>query len=245
MAGVFVTAFYSFRMYFLVFHGEERFGKQAHHDHHGDHDDEEVSTDHHHGLAPGQKPHETPWVVWLPLVLLAIPSLAIGFFTIEPLLFGNYFADSIFVAQGHHAMAEMKEEFHGAMAMTLHGLTTLPFWLALGGVLMAWFFYLKRPDIPEAIKNKFGGIYTLLDNKYYFDRFNAWFFAGGARGASGFLWKFGDVKLIDGLIVNGSARLVGMFAGVLRRVQTGYIYHYAFSMIIGVFVLLTVRGWFE
>ncbi len=245
VAGVFVTAFYSFRMYFLVFHGKERFGKQAHHDHHRDHDDEEVSTDHHHGLAPGQKPHETPWVVWLPLVLLAIPSVAIGFFTIEPLLFGNYFADSIYVAQGHHAMAEMKEEFHGAMAMTLHGLTTLPFWLALGGVLMAWFFYLKRPDIPEAIKNKFSGIYTLLDNKYYFDRFNAWFFAGGARGASGFLWKFGDVKLIDGLFVNGSARLVGMFAGVLRRVQTGYIYHYAFSMIIGVFVLLTIRTWLD
>ncbi len=249
VAGVFVTAFYSFRMYFLVFHGKERFGKaqpaKAHHDSHDTHDDAHAKHDeHHHGLAPGQKPHETPWVVWLPLVLLAIPSLAIGYFTIEPMLFGDYFRESIFVGHGHQAMAEMKEGFHGAFAMAMHGLTILPFWLALGGVATAWFFYLKRPDIPAAIKRRFNGIYILLDNKYYFDRFNDWFFAGGARGASGFLWKFGDVKLIDGLMVNGTARLVGMLSGVVRRFQTGYIYHYAFSMIIGVFVLLTVRDWF-
>ena len=183
-------------------------------------------------------------MVWLPLVLLAVPSLAIGYFTIEPMLFGNYFRDAIYIGPGHHVMTEMREEFHGAWAMAIHGLTTLPFWLALAGVVTAWFFYLKRPDIPAAIKNKFGGIYTLLDNKYYFDRFNDWFFAGGARGASGYLWKFGDVKLIDGLMVNGSAKLIGMLSGVVRRFQTGYIYHYAFSMIIGVFVLLTIRDWF-
>jgi NADH-quinone oxidoreductase subunit L len=242
--GVFVTAFYSFRMYFLVFHGEERFGKN-HHDHQGDHDDEEVSTDHHHGLAPGQKPHEPSWVVTLPLILLAIPSLLIGFVTIEPMLFGDYFRDAIFIGHEHEALAEMREEFHGAFAMALHALTTLPFWLALAGAGSAWFFYMKRPDIPAAIKRRFEMIYTVLDQKYYFDRFNDWFFAGGARGASGLLWKFGDVKLIDGLIVNGSAKLVGMFSGVLRGLQTGYVYHYAFWMIIGVSALLTVRTWFE
>jgi NADH-quinone oxidoreductase subunit L len=242
--GVFVTAFYSFRMYFLVFHGEERFGK-GHHDHHGDHDDEEASQDHHHGLKPGQKPHETPWVVWLPLVLLAIPSVLIGFITIEPMLFGDYFLESIFIGHDHHAMAEMREEFHGAAAMALHALTTLPFWLALAGVGSSWFFYMKRPDIPALIQKKFMAIYTLLDQKYYFDRFNDWFFAGGARAASRFLWKFGDVKLIDGFFVNGSAKMVGMFSGVLRGFQTGYVYHYAFWMILGVSALLTVRTWFE
>ena len=265
VAGVFVTAFYSFRMYFLVFHGEERFGKahhdeahhkdhhDAHHDandevhetHQGDHDDEEVSPDHHHGLAPGEKPHETPWVVWLPLALLAIPSVLIGYIAIEPMLFGGYFGDAIYIAEHHEALREMREEFHGAAAMALHALTTLPFWLALGGVATSWFFYMKRPDIPAAIQKRFQGIYTLLDNKYYFDRFNDWFFAGGARGASGLLWKFGDVKLIDGLVVNGTAKLVGMISSVVRHVQSGYIYHYAFSMIIGVFVLLSVRNWFE
>ncbi|WP_212786658.1 NADH-quinone oxidoreductase subunit L [Ferrigenium kumadai] len=244
VAGVFVTAFYSFRMYFLVFHGEERFGKN-HHDHHGDHDDEEVSSDHHHGLAHGQKPHETPWVVWLPLVLLAVPSVLIGYIAIEPMLYGGYFGNAIFTAEHHHAMNEMREEFHGAAAMALHSLLTLPLWLAIAGVATSWFFYMKRPDIPAMIQKKFQFIYTVLDNKYYFDRFNDWFFAGGARGASGFLWKFGDVKLIDGLIVNGSAKMVGMFSGVVRRLQSGYIYHYAFSMIIGVFVLLSVRNWFE
>jgi NADH-quinone oxidoreductase subunit L len=244
VAGVFVTAFYSFRMYFLVFHGEERFGKAHHHDHHGDHDDEEESHDHHHGLAPGQKPHETPWVVTLPLVLLSIPSIAIGFIAIEPMLFGGFFRDAIFISEHHEALQEMHEEFHGAVGMALHALTTLPFWLALGGVVTAWFFYMKRPDIPAKISQTFQPITTLLENKYYFDRFNDWFFAGGSRGASRFLWRVGDVTLIDGLLVNGTAKLVGKLSGVLRRMQTGYIYHYAFSMIIGVFVLLTIRDWF-
>jgi NADH-quinone oxidoreductase subunit L len=235
VAGVFVTAFYSFRMYFLVFHGEERFGK-AHHGH-DDHD--------HHGLAPGQKPHETSWVVTLPLVLLAIPSVVIGYIAIEPMLYGGYFLDSIYIAEHHEALREMASEFHGAFAMGFHDMLELPFWLAVSGVVSAWYLYMKRPDIPAIIKKRFEGIYTLLDNKYYFDRFNDWFFAGGARGASRFLWKFGDATLIDGLIVNGSARLIGKFAGVLRQMQSGYIYHYAFSMIIGVFVLLTIRTWFE
>ncbi|MFZ5502818.1 MAG: NADH-quinone oxidoreductase subunit L [Pseudomonadota bacterium] len=244
VAGVFVTAFYSFRMYFLVFHGEERFGK-AHHDHHGDHDDEEVSHDHHHGLAPGQKPHESPWVVTLPLILLAIPSVVIGYIAFDAFLHGNYFGDAIVVDMTHLAQEVMHHEvLDTPISMAMHAFSTLPFWLALSGVLSAAFFYLRRPDIPAAIKQYFQGIYTLLDNKYYFDRFNDWFFAGGARGLSSFLWKFGDVKLIDGLLVNGSAKLVGFVSGVIRHLQSGYIYHYAFSMIIGVFVLLSVRNWF-
>ncbi len=261
VAGVFVTAFYSFRLYFLVFHGEERFGQvehaahaapkadahqDAHHsDAHDDHADTHASHDEHHGLAPGQKPHETPWVVWLPLVALAIPSLAIGYFTIEPMLHGDYFKGAIVVNHvSHPGMSILTNEFHGAWAMTLHGLQTLPFWLAVAGVFAAWFFYLKKPAIPEWIKQKSGFIYTLLENKYYFDRFNDWFFAAGARNTSSFLWKFGDVKLIDGFFVNGTANMIGKFSGILRRMQTGYIYHYAFAMIIGVFVLLTIRNWF-
>jgi len=237
VAGVFVTAFYSFRMYFLVFHGEERFGKEHHgHDDHG-HDE-------HHGLAPGQKPHETSWVITLPLILLAIPSVAIGFFAIEPMLFGGFFGDAIFIADNHPAMHEMNEHFHGAVAMTLHGMTALPFWLAVAGVASAWYLYIKRPELPAKLHKMFAPLYTLLDQKYYFDRFNDWFFAGGARGASRFLWKFGDVKLIDGFFVNGSAKVVGMFSGVLRGFQTGYVYHYAFWMIVGVSLLLTVRTWF-
>jgi NADH-quinone oxidoreductase subunit L len=258
VAGVFVTAFYSFRMYFLVFHGEERFGKahhddhahakahdDAHHDaHDGDHDDEEVSSDHHHGLAPGQKPHETPWVVWLPLVLLAIPSVIIGYIAIEPMLFGGYFKDAIYISEHHEVMSELREEFHGAFAMALHSLTSLPLWLAIAGVASSAYFYLKRPDIPAAIQKRFQGIYTLLENKYYFDRFNDWFYAGGARGLSSFLGKFGDKFLIDGLMVNGTASLVGRVSGVVRKMQSGYIYHYAFTMIVGVFILLTIRNWF-
>ncbi len=235
VAGVFVTAFYSFRMYFLVFHGKERYDQVPHDDHHGAHDDHE----HHAG-----KPHEPPWVVTLPLILLAIPSVLIGYIAIEPMLFGSYFGDAIYIAEHHHVMHELHEEFHGAFAMALHGMMTLPFLLAVAGVGTAWFFYMKRPDIPATIQKKFAPLYTLLDQKYYFDRFNDWFFAGGARGASRVLWKFGDVKLIDGLIVNGSAKMVGWFSGVLRGFQTGYVYHYAFWMIVGVSLLLTVRTLF-
>ncbi|OGS90733.1 MAG: NADH-quinone oxidoreductase subunit L [Gallionellales bacterium GWA2_60_18] len=239
VAGVFVTAFYSFRMYFLVFHGKERYDQMPHDEH--AHDDHGHDDHGHHG----GKPHETPWVVTLPLVLLAIPSVVIGYLAIGPMLYGGYFGDAIYVAEHHHALHEMQEEFHGALAMTLHALTTLPLWLAIAGVASAAWFYLKRPDIPDAIRKRFQVIYTILDNKYYFDRFNDWFFAGGARRLSDFLWKNGDVKVIDGWIVNGSAKLVGTLSGVVRRLQSGYIYHYAFSMIIGVFVLLSVRNWFE
>ncbi|MDR2837464.1 MAG: NADH-quinone oxidoreductase subunit L [Azonexus sp.] len=238
LAGVFVTAFYSFRMYFLVFHGKERFGK-AHDEHHG-HDAHADSHDH-HGLAPGQKPHETPWVVTLPLVLLAIPSVFIGYIGIGPMLAGDYFAGAIHVdAAAHPGLAHFVEEFHGAAAMGVHALTQPPFWLAFAGVALAWFFYMKRPDIPAAIARRCSAIYTLLDNKYYFDKFNEVVFAGGARLVGKGLWRGGDVGVIDGLIVNGSAKLVGWIAAIVRLFQTGYVYHYAFTMIIGVFVLMTL-----
>ncbi len=244
MAGVFVTAFYSFRMYFLVFHGEERFGKADdahHHEHDGDHDDEEASHDHHHGLAPGQKPHETPWVVTLPLVLLAIPSLLIGYVAIGPMVFGDYFKGVIFIDHhAHPAMEHLAEHFHGAAAMGVHALTTLPFFLALSGVVVSWFFYMKRPDIPAAIQRRFSAINTLFENKYYFDKINEVVFAGGARVLGKAFWRGGDVAVIDGLIVNGSAKLVAWIASVTRYFQTGYVYHYAFTMIIGVFVLMTL-----
>ncbi|MDO8702035.1 MAG: NADH-quinone oxidoreductase subunit L [Undibacterium sp.] len=237
LAGVFVTAFYSFRMYFLVFHGEERFGKTQHHDHRADaHDDHDA---HHYGLAHGQKPHESSFVVWLPLVLLAIPSVIIGFLTIEPMLFGNFFHGVIIVDEAHHAMEELKHEFHGPVAMAMHALSTLPFWLALAGVATSYYFYMVKPAIPAAIKRNAGVIYTLLDNKYYMDRFNEVVFSGGARLLGGGLWNVGDKGLIDGLVVNGSAKLVGLLSKAARLLQTGYLYHYAFVMILGVLGFLT------
>ncbi|MFN7433866.1 MAG: NADH-quinone oxidoreductase subunit L [Betaproteobacteria bacterium] len=238
LLGVFVTAFYSFRMYFLVFHGAQRWGReQPHHDAHAD--DDHGHDEHHHGLGRGEKPHESPAVVTIPLVLLAIPSLAIGFVAIDTMLFGKYFENVIFVdAAAHPAMAHLREFFHGPLAMGLHGFVSAPFLLMLAGVGLAWFFYMRRPDIPAAIKNRFGGLYRLLDNKYYMDRINEVVFAGGARKIGWGLWKGGDQALIDGLAVNGSARLVGWIAGVSRLIQSGYIYHYAFAMLAGVAVVL-------
>ncbi len=252
LAGVFVTAFYSFRMYFLVFHGEERFGKpntEAHsHGHDSDaHNEEDAHDDghddhghdaHHHGLAPGQKPHESPFVVWFPLVALAIPSLIIGYLTIGPMLFGDFFNGVITVGENHHAMEALREEWHSPMAMALHGVTTPTFWLALAGVVSAYYCYLVNRKVPAWFYEKFHAIHTLLDNKYYMDKFNEVVFAGGARLLGGGLWNVGDRGLIDGLVVNGSARLVGWFSSVVRLGQTGYIYHYAFVMIIGVLATL-------
>jgi len=231
LAGVFVTAFYSFRMYFLVFHGEERFGKahEGQDDHHGNE---------HHGLAPGEKPHEAPWVVTLPLVLLAIPSVVIGYLTIEPMLFGDVFKGVIFVSQAHPAMAELAEEFHGAAAMGLHALGTLPFWLAVAGVGSAYYCYLVNRRVPAWFHEKFHSLHTLLDNKYYMDKINDVVFAGGARTVGSSLSAVGDHALIDGLVVNGSARVIGWFALLSRGVQTGYIYHYAFTMILAIAIYL-------
>ncbi|PTD96577.1 NADH-quinone oxidoreductase subunit L [Pseudothauera lacus] len=243
LLGVFVTAFYSFRMYFLVFHGEERFGKAHDAHHHDAHADDDHQDDHHHGLAPGQKPHESPWVVTVPLVLLAIPSVLIGYFTIEPMLFGEWFKSVIFVGDNHVGLSELAASFHSPLGMAVHGLQTAPFWLAMGGVALSWYFYMKRPDIPAAIQRRFSAVHTLLENKYYFDRFNEVFFAAGSRLLGRGLWKGGDQALIDGAVVNGSARLVGWISQASRLLQTGHLYQYAFAMIIGVFVLLTF--WFN
>ncbi|MEO6353094.1 MAG: NADH-quinone oxidoreductase subunit L [Burkholderiaceae bacterium] len=228
LASVFVTAFYSFRLYFLVFHGQERFGQVNEHDaHHSDPDE-------HHGLALGQKPHESSLVVTLPLVLLAIPSVVIGYYAIGPLLFGDFFKDVIFVADAHKAMAEIAKEFHGPVAMAIHSLTTAPFLLALAGVVSAYYFYIVDPRIPAYIKRKFGPIHTLLENKYYLDKFNEVVIAGGARLLGNGLWNIGDRILIDGFLVNGSAKLIGLFSIFTKKIQSGYLYHYAFVMIVGV-----------
>ncbi|MDH5209445.1 MAG: NADH-quinone oxidoreductase subunit L [Burkholderiaceae bacterium] len=230
LIGVAVTAFYSFRMFFLVFHGKPRWESADHgHGHHG-HDDA------HHGT-----PHESPAVVTVPLVLLAIPSVVIGFVAIDAMLYGDYFAGSIVVdAARHPAMKELAAHFHGATAMSLHSFLTAPFWLDLVGVGLAWFLYLKRPDLPAVLQARMQGLYRLLDNKYYLDRINEVVFAGGARWIGTGLWKGGDVALIDGVAVNGSARLVGWVAAASRLLQSGHIYTYAFGMIIGLLVLITL-----
>ena len=244
LAGVFVTAFYSFRMYFLVFHGKERYDQNpdAHHGHHDDaHHDKHAG---HHESA--HKPHESPWVVTVPLVLLAIPSVVIGFLTIEPMLFGDFFKDAIQVNLAKHpAMAELAKLFHGPAQMALHGLSTAPFWLALSGVLMAYYMYMVNPALPAAIQRMAMPVYTLLENKYYLDWFNENVLARGARALGMGLWKGGDQALIDGALVNGSWKLVGWFSGLVRRLQSGFIYHYAFGMILGIFVLMTYFVWLK
>ncbi|MYM27254.1 NADH-quinone oxidoreductase subunit L [Duganella sp. CY15W] len=251
LAGVFVTAFYSFRMYFLVFHGKERFGQahaHGHDDHHapaaahGAHDDHahddhghDEEDDHgHHGLAPGQKPHESPFVVWFPLVMLAIPSVIIGALTIGPMLFGDFFKGVIFIGENHKAMELLAEEYHGPVAMAIHSLTSVPLWLAIAGVAFSYYCYMINPRVPAWFYAKFKAIHTLLDNKYYMDKFNEIVFAGGARLLGNGLWNVGDKTLIDGLLVNGSAKVVGWFSSLTRLAQTGYIYHYAFVMILGI-----------
>jgi NADH-quinone oxidoreductase subunit L len=241
LAGVFVTAFYSFRMYFLVFHGKERFDQNpdAHHGHdaHG-HDD--------HGHGHDNKPHESPWVVWVPLVLLAIPSVVIGFMTIDPMLFGDFFKGAIFIdAEKHPAMEELAKAFHGPAQMAMHALTSLPLWLAFSGVALSYYMYMINPALPTAIKKAASPIYTLLENKYYLDWFNENILAKGARGLGTALWKGGDQMLIDGAVVNGSWKLVGWVAGGVRQLQTGYLYHYALVMILGIFVLMTYFVWLK
>ena len=272
-AGVFVTAFYSFRMFFLVFHGKERFhdkpfppevdgpepeleedDSHGHGDAHGHapahaahaHDDHAHGAHGHddHGHGHGDHtPHESPWVVWVPLALLALPSAVIGFFTIKPMLYGGFFGNAIFYnTEAHPAMEELAKDFNehgGAVGMALHSFVSLPFWLALAGVAISYWFYIISPAIPAAIGRALKPLITVLENKYYFDWFNENVLAAGARLLGRGLWKGGDQGLIDGLLVNGSARLVGMVAGIVRLVQTGHLYWYALVMILGVFGLLT------
>ncbi len=254
LAGVFITAFYSFRLYFLVFHGKERYDQnpEAHHDSHvtpdlhAPHAEPVVSHDDHGDHDPHAKPHESPWVVWLPLVLLAIPSVVIGFLTIKPMLYGGFFDKAIFVNdEKHEAMKELAHGFTDPIAMALHGFSSLPFWLALAGVVLSWYMYMINPALPTAIKGACGPLYRLLENKYYLDWFNENVIARGTRALGTGLWKGGDQALIDGALVNGSWKLIGRVSARVRRMQTGYIYHYAFAMLLGVFVLLTYFVWSE
>jgi NADH-quinone oxidoreductase subunit L len=236
LAGVFVTAFYSFRMYFLVFHGKERYDQNpdAHHAHYDDH----------HADPASHLPHESPWVVTVPLILLAIPSVVIGYMTIGPMLFGEFFKDAIFVdADKHPAMRELANAFHGPVAMALHAVSTAPFWLALAGVVVAWYMYLINPAVPAAMGRALRPLVILLENKYYMDWINENILARGARGLGNGLWKFGDRTLIDGFLVNGSWKLVGIVSAWTRKLQTGYLYHYALVMILGIFLLMTYFVW--
>jgi len=251
-AGVFVTAFYSFRMYFLVFHGPERFRNKPHpapgHDApEGEGADAQAThaePDPHAHDAHAAEPHESSPVVTFPLVALAIPSVVIGAITIGPMLFGDFFKDSITVlGERHPAMEELKSEFHGPLAMAVHALTGPIFWLALAGVVAAWFLYLRRPELPAAIQRRFSGLYKLLDNKYYFDWFNEHVLARGARLAGMGLWRGGDVGVIDNIVIDGSARAVGAFAVLSRQLQSGYLYWYALVMIVGVIGLMTWQLW--
>jgi NADH-quinone oxidoreductase subunit L len=250
LASVFVTGLYSFRLVFMTFHGKERFAHAGEHggshiEHgHGEHGEGHgaaaAAHDHHddHG-GHGGTPHESPWVVTLPLVLLAIPSICAGWL-IGTVLYGGYFEGAIFVASQHDVLEEMAHEFHGVMAMVTHSFSTAPAWLAIGGILTAAVLYLLKPEWPARIKRTFGAVYTILDHKYWFDELYSWLFAGGARALGTGLWRGGDVAVIDGVLVNGSARAVGWTARVLRRVQSGVLSHYAFAMIIGILVLLTM-----
>jgi NADH-quinone oxidoreductase subunit L len=227
LAGIFVSGLYSFRLVFFAFHGKERF-REPHPEVHA------KEEPHHHDMH-GHAPHESPWVVTLPLILLAIPSLFIGAITIGPMLYGEWFAGAI---PPTATMEEMAKEFHGWWPMVVHSLTSIPLWLALAGVATAWFFFIHRPELAAVARKRFGPIVTILDRKYGFDDFNDWFFAGGARKVGTGLWSWGDKTIIDGIMVNGTAALIGWFAGRARLMQTGYIYHYAFTMIFSVAALL-------
>jgi NADH-quinone oxidoreductase subunit L len=219
LLGVFVTALYSFRMYFLVFHGKPRMDEHTR-----------------------SHLHETPWVVTVPLILLAVPSVLAGYL-IDPVVFGDYFDGAIHVLERHDVLGEMAEHYHGPVAFVLHALQGPAVYLAAAGVFVAWFVYMKKPELADTVAQRFAGIYRVLVNKYYADDFNQAVFAGGARGTGWALWKLGDVLLIDGLLVNGSARLVGWVSAKIRRIQTGYLYTYAFGMIIGLLLLLSWFLW--
>lgn len=234
LASVFVTAFYAFRQYFIVFHGPERWREVKHDHHHDDHD-------HHHGLGPNDNPHESPWVVTLPLILLAIPSVLVGFFTIEPLLYGDFFKGVIHVDhEAHPVMSQMAAAFHGPLAMISHSIATPVLYLAIAGVAAAWFFYVKAPHLPAKIAAAISPVYKLLDNKYYLDTIYFNVFAKGSRALGNFFWKVGDTAIIDNGIVNNAAKLVGAVSARVRKMQTGFIYTYATVMVCGLLVLIAI-----
>ena len=249
LAGVFVTALYSFRLLFLTFHGKERFTVVEHHDDHGHGDsghDDDHHDDHHH--VPGQlahKPHESPWVVTVPLILLAIPSVVIAWFFAKPMLLGDFFAGAIFVDPSRQPLAELAEHFHSVTGFALHGLMTLPFWLAFAGFATAAYVYLFNPSIADRVYNALRPLARILENKYGFDTFYQAVFARGSVLLGRGFWKYGDTALIDGAIVNGSATLVDRLAYITRTIQSGYLYHYAFAMILGLIVLLSAFLWIK
>ncbi|MBW8312310.1 MAG: NADH-quinone oxidoreductase subunit L [Rhizobium sp.] len=240
LAGVFVTSFYSFRLLYLTFHGKERFREAPHDEHHGDAHHDAHGDDHGHGHHGPVEPHESPWVVTVPLILLAIPSLFIGYFTVGPMLGGDFFRGAIEVLPQHDAMLAWAEEFKGPVAFALHGMTMPAFWLALGGFALATFIYLFKPSVADRAAKLFALPIRILENKYGFDDLWIKGFAGGAIKLGKFSWKKADAGLIDGLLVNGSATLVDRVAGIVRQLQTGRLYNYAFAMILGLIVLLAV-----
>jgi NADH-quinone oxidoreductase subunit L len=214
-AGVFITALYSFRLLFMTFHGPERMDEHTR-----------------------EHLHESPWVVTLPLVLLAIPSIGIGWLTIGSVGYGDYFGDAIRVAEQNDVLGELAEHYTGPAGFVAHAFAAPAIYLALAGAFTAWFLYLRRPDIPAALRARFAPVYRVLDNNYYFDWFNEHVLAAGTRAIGRLFWKGGDQLLIDGALVNGTARTVGWLSGVVRHVQSGYLYHYAFAMVIGLSALL-------
>ncbi len=217
LSGVFITALYSFRLFFMTFHGEERMDKET-----------------------WMHLHEAPAVVTVPLTVLAIPSLILGAFLIGPMLFGDYFGNAIYVARDHDVLTELGANYQGVLMFTLYAFKHPPVYLAFAGIAVAWLFYIKFPHWPEKLVGRIGLIYRILVNKYGFDDFNQAVFARGTRGIGTLLWKFGDVSIIDGLFVNGTARSVTIISGFIRHVQSGYLYHYAFAIIIGLLVLIAV-----
>jgi NADH-quinone oxidoreductase subunit L len=220
VTGVFITALYTFRMFIMTFLGKERMD--------------------HHTL---EHLHESPWVVTVPLVLLAIPSALIGWFTVGPMLFGNFFEGSIEVLPANNVLEHVAEEFHGPGAFIVSALTALPVWLAAAGVLTAYVFFKWKPALADSAERTFKWLHTILTEKYGFDWFNENVIAAGARALGGGLWRFGDQDLIDDGLVNGSARVVGWFSSVMRYAQSGYLYHYAFAMILGLASLLLWLLW--
>jgi NADH-quinone oxidoreductase subunit L len=239
LAGVFVTSLYSFRLLYMTFHGKERFKVVAHHHHHDDHAHDEHKEDAHH--TPGElahAPHESPWVVTVPLVLLAIPSLVIGFFTVGPMLFGDWFGKAIHVENANDVLGELAHEFHGALAMGLHGFTQLPFWIAFAGFLVATYVYLFNPNFADQAKRALKPVYDTLNHKYWIDELYFAVFARGGVALGRAFWRGGDAALIDGALVNGSASVVARVAAGARRLQSGLLYHYAFAMILGLILLL-------
>ncbi|HKY01301.1 MAG TPA: NADH-quinone oxidoreductase subunit L [Burkholderiales bacterium] len=228
-AGVFVSALYSFRLVFYAFHGKERFDAVIP----GEHDEEPGHDEH-----DPHPPHETRWVVTLPLVLLSIPAIVAGFL-LGDMVYGDFFGNAIVYSPDHPTIATLREHFHGHWAMVLHAFGTLPFWLAIGGLATAWVFYILKPEWPGIVRQKLSFFVRILENKYGFDDFNQVVFGNGAVKLGTGLWKGGDVAVIDGFFVNGSARTVGAFAKLARLFQSGFIYRYAFTMIIGLFLMMT------